>query len=288
MDRIAIIGGSGYFGQTVIEDFVKNEYEVVNIDIKLPAENLCRTIKANIVNLGEAYGSLREANVNAVVNLAAIPVAYRFTDEVTIKTNIMTTYNVLEAAASLGIEKIATASSDSSYGLVFSRKKVSPMYLLVDENHPQIPEDPYGFSKLVNEETAKMINRRYGVQIVCLRFVCIETCEHYDDFYKFNRDLDNHMWEYKAKELWNYVDMRDAARACRLAVEANGLGACAVNISADDTCMDIETSVLVNKYYPEVDIRDDINGYTSLTSNKKAKDVLGWTPVHSWRDGRDK
>ncbi len=36
--------------------------------------------------------------------------------------------------------------------------------------------------------------------------------------------------------------------------------------------------------YPEVnDFREDLQGYETLFSNKKAKEVLGWQPVHSWR-----
>lgn len=286
MKKIAITGGSGYLGTWVIKEFKENGYEILNIDMKYLQEKLCKTLIANLTNHGEAYGALKEAEANAIVNLAAIPAAYIFTDEVTIKTNIMSTYNILEASACLGIKKAVTASSDSTYGIVFSRKPVSPVYVPVDENHPQTPEDPYGFSKLVNEETAEMIYRRTGMQIVCLRFVHIANPDHYKDYPQFNRDISSSITAVRAKELWNYVDVRDAARACRLSIETEGLGVCALNIAADDTCMDIETEKLLSTYYPDVkDFRENLSGYTSLTSNKKAKELLGWKPLYSWRNG---
>jgi hypothetical protein len=37
--------------------------------------------------------------------------------------------------------------------------------------------------------------------------------------------------------------------------------------------------------YPDVtDIRSPIDEYQTLYSNKKAKEVLGWQPIHKWRD----
>lgn len=288
MKKVAITGGSGYFGSWVIKEFKGNGYEVLNIDMKYPQEKQCRTLIANLTNQGEAYGALKEADADVIVNLAAIPAAYIFTDEVTIKTNIMSTYNILEASACLGIQKVATASSDSTYGIVFSRKPVSPVYVPIDENYPQTPEDPYGFSKLINEETAKMLHRKTGMQIVCLRFVHIAMPDHYKNYPQFNKDITSGATAGRSKEIWNYIDARDGATACRLSVEAEGLGVCALNIAADDTCMDIKTVNLLSAYYPDVkEFKAKIDGYTSLTSNKKAKEILGWKPLYSWRSGAE-
>ena len=37
-----------------------------------------------------------------------------------------------------------------------------------------------------------------------------------------------------------------------VSIETEGLGVCALNIAADDTCMDIETEKLLSTYYPDV------------------------------------
>lgn len=284
MKKVAITGGSGYFGSYAVREFIENGYEVVNIDSKYPETIRCRTLLADLLDIGETYGALREAGADMLVNLAAIPVAYKFTDEKTVRTNVMVTYNVLEAATTLGINKIATASSDSSYGIVFSRTPVRPSYFPIDENHPQLPEDPYGFSKLVNEETARMFCRRTGAQIICLRFVHIMVPGSYAILAQYNGELRHGASAANSKECFNYVDARDAARACRLAVEKGLPGFCAVNIVADDTCMNITSNELIAEYFPEIkDLRADLSGFTSLTSNKKARELLDWKPLYSWR-----
>lgn len=85
--------------------------------------------------------------------------------------------------------------------------------------------------------------------------------------------------------LWSYIDARDVASACRLAIEKDGLGAAILNIAADDTSMPIKSVDLMTSCYPDVnDIREPINDFVTLLSNKKAKALLGWQPIHFWRN----
>lgn len=85
--------------------------------------------------------------------------------------------------------------------------------------------------------------------------------------------------------MWNYIDARDIAVACRLAIEKEGLGSIVMNLAADDNCMDIKSCDLMRAEYPDVtDIRTPIDEYQTLYSNEKAKNILGWKPVHFWRD----
>ena len=52
--------------------------------------------------------------------------------------------------------------------------------------------------------------------------------------------------------LWTYIDARDAARACRIALEAKFSGHQAFNICASETFMEAPTAELVKKYLLEV------------------------------------
>jgi len=53
--------------------------------------------------------------------------------------------------------------------------------------------------------------------------------------------------------------------------------------------MDIPSYDLMKAEFPYVtDIRSPIDGYQTLLSNEKAKKVLGWQPVHHWRDNLTK
>ncbi len=276
--KVVITGGSGLLGRDVIKEFLDHGYEVINADRQYPKEALCRTVITDLTNLGEVYGVLADAD--AVVHLAAIPVAYSHPNEVTFENNVMSTYNILEAAGNLGIKKAVISSSESSYGICFSKQNLTPQYVPIDENHPQLPEESYGLSKIVNEKTADMIHRRTGMQVVSFRLGNVISPEKYENFPGFIHDP-----EQRKTILWSYIDTRDAATAYRLAVETDGLGSVALNIGADETSMDIESKQLMETCYPTVtDFRKDLSGFAPLLNNEKAKRLLNWKPVHKWRD----
>lgn len=278
MKKVVITGTSGLLGPYVVDHFVEMGYDVLSVDITKPEKSASRFLRVDLMNLGECYGALEGAD--AVVHLAAIPVAYSHPNEVTFQNNVMSTYNILEAAAGLGIKKAVIASSESSYGIVFSKQNLAPQYVPMDEEHPQLPEDCYGLSKIVAEQTADMFNRRCGMQVVSLRIGNVITPENYKRFPDFINDANQ-----RRTILWSYIDARDIAVACRLAIEAEGLGSVALNLAADDTSMDIKSSELMAAEFPEVkDIRVPLDNYHTLLSNEKAKKVLGWQPVHCWRD----
>jgi nucleoside-diphosphate-sugar epimerase len=278
MKKVVITGGSGLLGPYVAEHFAGTGYDVLSVDSVKPLKCPARHMTVRLMDLGECYGALEGAD--AVVHLAAIPVAYSHPNEVTFGNNVMSAYNILEAAAGLGVKKAVIASSESSYGIVFSKRGLAPQYVPVDEDHPRLPEDSYGLSKIVAEEIADMINRRCGMQVVSFRIGNVITPEKYKDFPGFIRDPKR-----RRMILWSYVDARDIASACRLAVEADGLGSVAMNLAADDTSMDIKSIDLMRAEFPEVkDIRVPLDNYRTLLSNERAKKLLNWQPVHCWRD----
>ncbi len=277
MKNIVVTGGSGLLGPWVIREFLEHGYNVVNVDIKQPIEKLCKTVISDLTNLGEVYGVL--AGADAVVHTAAIPVAYSHPNEVTFHNNVMSTYNILEAAANLGITKAVITSSESSYGLVFAVNQLEPKYVPIDEEHPQLPQDSYGLSKVVNEQTAQMFNNKTGMQIVSLRLGNVIAPNMYESFPQFIHDAVQ-----RKSILWSYIDTRDAACAYRLALETDGLGAVALNIAADDSSMDIKSRELMEQCYPNVkEFKQPLTGFETLLSNEKAKKLLNWQPVHSWR-----
>lgn len=277
MKKVVVTGGSGLLGTWVLKEFASHGYHVLNADVKKPEENICETMIVDLTDLGEVYGVLQGAD--AVVHLAAIPVAYSHPNEVTFQNNTMATYNVLEAAAGLGIKNAVLASSESSYGICFAKKRFDPQYVPIDEAHPQLPEDSYGLSKIVNEETAKMVNRRTGMQVVSFRLGNVIAPPMYENFPSFIHDASQ-----RDRILWSYIDTRDAASACRLAVETQGLGAVELNLACDDTSMDIPSRDLMKAEFPNVPIKEDLGEYETLLNSNKAKELLGWKPAHFWRD----
>lgn len=278
MKRVVITGGSGLLGPWVLKEFVDHGYDVLNVDTRKPTEEICPTLIADLTKLGEVFEVL--AGADAVVHLAAIPAMNIRPADVTFANNALSTYNILEAASTLGIKKAVITSSESSYGICFALHPFGPQYVPMDEFHPQLPQDAYGLSKIANEQTADMFNRRTGIQVVSFRLGNVISPEKYGRFPSFI-----HNPRERERILWSYIDTRDAAVAYRLAVETDGLGSVCLNIAADDTSMDIKSRDLMAECYPEVtDFREPLEGYESLLSNKKAKALLGWQPVYKWRE----
>ena len=277
MSRAVITGGSGRLGKWVVREFLSAGYDVVNADLKPPKDGSCRYVCADLTDLGEAYGILKGAD--ALVHLAAVPSPGGQPDEVVYRNNVLSGFNVLEASAGLGISKVVIASSESIYGYVFPTNVVAPQYVPVDEEHPLCPEDCYALSKLVNERAAEAFHRRTGMQIVSLRLGNVVEPDYYHSGF-VTADTNR-----EAFVLWSYIDARDAATACRLAVERDQLAALVVNIAADENRLDVPSRELLAKHYPGVsDVRAPLEGYETLLANSLAKKCLGWSPAYHWRD----
>lgn len=278
MKHIAVTGGSGRLGIWVTEMLIQRGYEVTIMDEKKPEKPITRSIRLNLNNLGEVYGALQ--GIDGVIHLAAIPAPVGLSNEIVFGNNVMCTFNILEASAGLGIRRITMASSESIYGFAWAPHTVDPVYVPIDENHALLTEDCYGLSKEINERTAEMFHRRTGMQIVSLRLSTVVTPEFFAEFF-----ADKYTPEKRRKSLWSYIDVRDAASACILALETKGLGAAMMNITDDYTCVDIKTLELMNTWYPHTEIRTNLQDYQAIVSNEKAKKLLNWQPQFSWRKG---
>ena len=95
-----------------------------------------------------------EARADALIHLAAIPSPPLGSPLDVFATNTQATFVALEAAGMAGIRRVAIASSTSVTGLPFASPPVSPLYVPIDEDHPNIGNDPYALSKEADEATA--------------------------------------------------------------------------------------------------------------------------------------
>ena len=108
-------------------------YDVTSIDMVPPPDRHnpplptdVRYARADITNFGDAVAALsaideRVEKVTGVVHLAAIPAPGLATNHVTFATNMLSTYNMFEAARQLGIRNVVWASSETVYGLPYAK-----------------------------------------------------------------------------------------------------------------------------------------------------------------------
>jgi nucleoside-diphosphate-sugar epimerase len=275
MARVVVTGGSGSAGHVVVRDLLEHGDEVVSVDLAESSELACEQVQADLTGFDDTVKALDGAD--AIVHLAAIPAPGLRPDDVTFRVNTTSTYNVFSAAAALGVRRVVWASTAMVMGLPYER--ASPAYAPVDEKHPVQPEDAYALSKLVGEELARQFSRSAGIPYVGLRFVNIMQPEHYALFPGWWEDPRERRWT-----LWGYVDARDAAQACRLALTADLSGAEVFVVAAAETVMNRPSRALMDECYPGVPLREGHEEFETLLSIAKARRVLGYEPRHSWRD----
>jgi nucleoside-diphosphate-sugar epimerase len=272
--KVVVTGSSGKAGRAVVADLLEHDHLVTGVDLSVPAQSPDSFIAADVTDFGQTVECL--AGADAVVHLAAIPAPGLRTEETTFRTNIVSTFNVFEAARVVGLERVVWASSETILGLPFERGQ--PAYAPIDEKHPPYPESSYALSKLLGEELGRQLHRWTGTPHVALRFSNIMEPHDYERFPTFWDDARLRRWN-----LWGYVDARDVAQSCRLALEAD-VGAEHFIVAARDTVMNRPSRDLMAEVYPDVPYTPTGGDFDTLLSIEKARKLLGYEPRHSWRD----
>jgi nucleoside-diphosphate-sugar epimerase len=276
VSRVVVTGGAGKAGRAVVRDLLEHGYDAVSVDLaRDPHLTEQQQLVADLTDYGEAVDAL--AGAEAVVHLAAIPAPGLKPDELTFRVNATSTYNVFAAAPLLGLRRVVWASSETTLGLPFERER--PRYAPIDEEHPPLPESTYALSKVVSEEMGRQFSRWNGIPYVGLRFSNVMEPHDYERFPGFWDDPQLRRWN-----LWGYVDARDVAQSCRLALEADLSGAEVFIVAAADTVMNRPSAELMAEVYPDVELRDGVGEFGTLLSIEKARRLLGYEPAFSWRD----
>lgn len=280
MRKIVVTGGSGRAGRAIIRELVAHDYEVLNVDVNPSPDPLAPFREVDLRDYGQTFVALHGAD--AVIHMAANPGvdANLQNGAVIFQLNTNTTYNVFNAAAATGLQKVVWASSvmtiaNTEYG-------IRPTHFPIEENHPTGPGSSYALSKVLGERMAEEFSRWSGIPFVSLRFGWITLESDYPSFPAFSKDIARYSVDY-----WSYVDHRDVGLACRLALEAETTGMEIFHIAAADTRMQQHNSELVETVFPGVAISEALGDFESLFSIEKARRVLGYAPRFSWREQPD-
>jgi nucleoside-diphosphate-sugar epimerase len=272
--KIAVTGGSGQLGRSLVPYLLEQEHAVVSIDRALPAvlpapgERRPEYLVADVRDFGELVASLR--GCDALVHLAAHRSPVYHPDIVVYNENTVGSYNALSAAATLGIRRVCLASSINAIGGAFSR---APRYdyFPVDELHPTYAEDAYSLSKWVLEQQADAFARRFEwMSIASLRFHgLVESIRMPDGF-------PASLAAVTLRHLWAYTLLSEANRACLLALTAEFAGHEPFFIVAPRTISPERSLDLARRHYPQAEIRGDLSGNNGFYDCGKAERILGW------------
>jgi nucleoside-diphosphate-sugar epimerase len=290
--RIFFTGGSGKAGKHVIPYLLDQGHRVMNVDLKpldVPGvDNLIADItdSGQMFNAMSSYAGLDELEAgngipkfDAVVHFAAVPRILINPDNETFRVNSLGTYNVIEAAVKLGIQKIIIASSETTYGICFSDGQTDPKSLPLEEDYDVDPMDSYGLSKVVNEQTARSFQRRSGFDIYALRIGNVIEPHEYAELFPYYFEHP----EVRRRNAFCYIDARDLGQIVDLCLKKDGLGYQVFNAGNDHNGAIIPSKDLVEQFFPGVPLTRELVENEALFSNRKIQEVLGFKEQHNWR-----
>ncbi len=288
---IVFTGGSGKAGRHAVPHLVAHGYDVLNVDLKpfdLPGTP---TLIADLADSGQAFNALSAhhglkgftlgappAAPDAVVHFAAVPRVLIEPDNVTFSKNVVSAYNVIEAAMKLGVRKVVIASSETTYGVCFAEGDKDFRSFPLEEDYDVDPMDSYGLSKVCNEKTARAFALRYGADVYALKIGNVIEPHEYPMFERFLADPPS-----RKRNAWSYIDARDLGEIVRLCLEKDGLGFQVFNATNDTITLNTPTKEALKALAPSTPVTREMGAFEAPLSNRKAREVLGFREAHDWR-----
>lgn len=227
MSRVLIFGAGGFVGSYLCKEFLNNGYKVSGTDkgeeSALPSEvDFYRT---DLMQANEVEKLIGQIQPDIIVNLAAISSvgASWNMPQTTMAINVIGALNIMEAARkSEQKPRILFVGSSEEY--VISENPL-------DENTQLNANNPYGISKVTQEQFAKLYREQYGLKIYCVRpfnhtgigqrdsFVLPSFCKQVAEIEKSGKDGKIQVGNLKVKRDFSHV--KDVVRAYRMIVESD-------------------------------------------------------------------
>jgi len=273
VDRVVVFGGSGRIGRFVVRE-LRQYYDVVNADL-VPGDADVEFFELDVLDLASVRAVTRGAS--AVCHLAGLDLDTGATAEDYVRVNALGSWNVLQAAAEVGVSKVVLMSSVAACGLSEMRPEWTAQSLPVDEEHESRPVHAYSVSKRLVEEMSLAFARGTSMQVSCFRAVEVVSPESLSA-YRAQVEAPGRRW------LFYYVTADDVARAFALALEATLPSFGVYFLSAADTSRPEPTL----DWYPQrvgalPDALDravyEANPRAALFSSRKAREAFGWEPT---------
>jgi UDP-glucose 4-epimerase len=168
MKSLLVVGGAGYIGSHVVRACLDEKFKVTVFD------NLSSGRRENLFSEADFiqgdildFDNLRKVmgkSFDGILHLAAFKAAgesMKIPEKYSVN-NIIGTINLLNAASETGVRNIVFSSSAAVYG--------DPIYVPIDEEHPTIPINYYGFTKLEIERFLDWYDRLKNIKYAALRY----------------------------------------------------------------------------------------------------------------------
>ena len=294
--KILVTGASGRLGPFVVAELESAGYDLVLMSRSRPeAADRWPWVPGDVSSFEDCRKALA-GGIEAIQHLAAQPgptdhpasrqraAEQGIPFDQTMRTNIMGTYYLLQAALEkdVGVFVMTGSNCALGHGSRISGTDFPIKYLPIDEDHPSDVEDSYSYSKLVGEELLASYTRAYGMRTYALRSAGICPPERRANMARGASAAEAwNVW------LWAWIGSEDLATAHRLLmeksadIEPHGAYFC----NGDDTTALEPTRELIERFRPDLlPLAKGIEGHGSLLSNARLRGTVGWEPRTSWRD----
>ena len=172
--KILVTGACGFIGSHLVEELVRKNFKVKAFTFynARGSNGWLDTIDKKILNEIEIVsGDIRDSeflnnnskNINAIFHLAAligIPYSYHAAKSY-IETNIIGTYNVLNAAKINNVSKTIVTSTSEVYGTAES--------VPILESHSLNAQSPYAASKIGADQLSLSFNKSFDLPVTIIR-----------------------------------------------------------------------------------------------------------------------
>jgi UDP-glucose 4-epimerase len=288
--KVLVTGSRGRVGRALVPALLAAGHEVRAVDLAPPSWDRDEPgdpqeyLQADLKDAGSCYALAR--GCDAVVHTAAIPQPVKHPPHVVFENNMLSTFDMLEAAIVAGATRFVNFSSETVPGFIFAQRPFVPEYLPIDEQHRVAPQDPYATAKWFSELLCDGAVRRSDIRCISIRPCWVQDRESYErNLGPIVRDPSVLIGNY-----CSYVDAYDLADATVLAVESELPGHEVMYVASPDTIGGHPLEETVRRYYPGGDriaFRPLPRPDASAVDSSKARRLLGWEPTRSWRDYLD-
>ena len=164
-----ITGGTGYIGAELARLLVERGEEVVLFDVIInryrieDIENKVTIVKGDLGNWPEVFNVVKDNKVTEIYHLGSmLTYMSELNPWASFRTNVIGTYNVLEAARLFGVEKIMFTSTLGTFALEMSE--------VLTDTSIQRPVSMYGCGKLYGEGLGRFYRSKFGLDFRSIRF----------------------------------------------------------------------------------------------------------------------
>lgn len=165
MKKVLITGAGGFVGKYLIDIFKKDGYRILACDInkKESFEADVEYEDMDILNKNMINIVMRDFTPDYLINLAAISsvgMSWKIPNK-TVEVNVIGTINLLEA--------VHTYCPNCKVLLIGSSEEYMAKNVPLKESDEVNANNPYGISKIAQENFARMYKEKYGINIICTR-----------------------------------------------------------------------------------------------------------------------